>query len=305
MSMTGKGLGRGLDALFNNTQTEQGQPSAPVTTLSTALLEPNPNQPRTNFSDENLVELAASMRSQGVLQPLLVRPGKEAGKYEIIAGERRWRAARLAGLESVPVIMREVDDNEAMIVAMIENIQREDLNPIEEARGFLQIKQALALTQEELAEKVGETRSYLSNSLRLLRLDPETRDEVEKGRLSAGHARCLLSLPTGGDAVTAIRERIIATDMNVRDTEKAVNFWHAENRFPWEKAAEGDLQQAVEESSGKEIKKLAQDIESVLNCRTRISGNSEKGRISLAYESNEQLYDLLEKFGLSTPARSD
>ena len=299
MSMNSKGLGRGLDALFNNAPSESAQSGAPATTISPALLSPNPNQPRVNFSEESLEDLASSMRSQGVLQPLLVRPGKEAGQYEIIAGERRWRAARRAGLESVPVIVRELDDNEAMIVALIENIQREDLNPVEEARGFLQIKEALALTQEELAEKVGQTRAYVSNSLRLLRLDPQTQEELVNGRISVGHARCLLSLPEENGVIDRIRERIIETEMSVRETEKSVNFWHSEKRFPWEKPESAELEQVLDDGGKNEIKKLAENIEAVLNCRTRISGTSEKGRISLAYESNEQLYSLLDKLGLS------
>lgn len=308
MGLNSKGLGRGLDALFHVNQPggDAGGEEAPFALVPPDALVPNPNQPRTSFSEESLGELAESMRKQGILQPLLARPA-EPGKYQIIAGERRWRAAKLAGIGELPVIVRNLDDSEALIVALMENIQREDLNPIDQAKGLLALKEALGITQDELADRLGKPHGSVSNCIRLLRLDEASQQDLIAGRISAGHARCLLTLPPGAD-VEELRKRIIETGMTVRDTEYALKIWHEESRFPWQKE-EGEGAPESGEDGGKrakparmrdpDIERIAKEIGSTLNCRTKINGNADKGRISIAYDSNEQFYEILEKFGMT------
>ncbi|MBQ7288847.1 MAG: ParB/RepB/Spo0J family partition protein [Clostridia bacterium] len=183
------GLGRGLDSLFNDNTAESG---APVT-LRLSEIEPNREQPRKNFDPQALEELADSIREHGLLQPLLVRP-LASGRYQIVAGERRWRASRMAELDSVPVIIREMDDNETMQLALIENLQREDLNPIEEAEGYRVLMERFALTQEEVAQKVGKSRPAIANALRLLGLTEKEQECLASGKITQGHARALLAI---------------------------------------------------------------------------------------------------------------
>ena len=205
--MSSKGLGRGLDALLRRTdmgaarqekndtpEKETGTEHSP-TLLPLSHLHANPSQPRQTFDAESLAELAASIREQGIIQPLLVRPlADRPGHYQIVAGERRWRAARQAGLGQVPVHVREMSDAEVMAAALIENLQREDLNPMEEAQALQQLRETLKLTQEALAARLGKSRPAIANALRLLQLSPAAQADLHHGRLSAGHARCLLAL---------------------------------------------------------------------------------------------------------------
>ena len=293
MSQQNKGLGRGLDALFRPNETEPAAGAgAAQASLSINLIDPNPRQPRRSFSEDGLKELAASIGSQGVLQPVLIRPAAEPGRYEIIAGERRWRAARMAGLAEIPVVIRESDDGEALLLALIENVQREDLNPVERARALLSVKETLGASQEELAERVGQSRSAVSNLLRILNLPERALAELASGTISLGHARCLAGI-SSQDAIEALLDRILARELSVRETERAAGCWRDEGRFPWEDAA------PAKRLKDPEMARLAKDIGATLNCRAKISGTSEKGRISLAYASNEQLFELLEKLGLS------
>ncbi|MDE5832081.1 MAG: ParB/RepB/Spo0J family partition protein [Desulfovibrio sp.] len=292
MSLQNKGLGRGLDALFKpNIQEgeEDGSEGSPRT-LPLRMIEPNPDQPRSVFSEDTLKELAASIQARGILQPIIARP-IEPGRFQIVAGERRWRAAELAGLEEIPVIIREFDDAEAMIVALMENIQREDLNPIDKAAALQSIKDALGVNQEELAERVGLPRGTLSNFLRLLNLPEIAKKEVAEGTISMGHARCLAALPEES-LVESLLNRMLEKNLTVREAEEAIGVWRTEGRFPWERDDE-------KKQKDPEIKRLAKNIGDALNCNARISGTVEKGRISLAYESNEQLFELLEKLGLT------
>ena len=302
MSMNGKGLGRGLDALFqgNSSQGEAEVSETPFQLVSTGALSPNPGQPRDNFTEESLNELANSIREKGILQPLLVRPSTQPGTFQIIAGERRWRAAKMTGLEKIPVIVQTLDDNEAMIVALIENIQREDLNPIELAKGLLALKDALGINQDGLAEKLGKQKSTISNCLRLLRLSGNAQEALTKGQITQGHARALLGLPAG-EASETLLARIIDHDLNVRETESEASFWRENSRFSWEK---NDIEKPLV-SRDPGFRSLAARIGETLNCPAKISGNTEKGRISLSYDSSEQLYQLLEKFGLTLESVMD
>ena len=212
------GLGRGLDALFTDNAVEN-LGSSPVT-LPLNDVEPNREQPRKTFDQKALNELAESIKKNGVLQPLLVRPMQD-GSYQLVAGERRWRASRIAGLREVPVIIREMSDEQAMEIALIENLQREDLNPIEEAEGLQLLIDRYGLTQEEAAERVGMSRPAVANSIRLLGLPEPVRELTRSGKLSAGHARTLLSIE-GEDKVIAAAENIQKNKLSVRDAEKMV-----------------------------------------------------------------------------------
>ena len=212
------GLGKGLDALFLDNAIDESAGS--VSTLPINDIEPNRDQPRKTFDEEALSELAKSIADHGVIQPLLVRPMTD-GSYQLIAGERRWRASRMAGLSEVPVVIREMSDSEAMELALVENLQREDLNPIEEARGFQLLMETFALTQEQAASRVGKSRPAVANAMRLLLLPNDVLQMVETGVLSAGHARALLGLPQSEDMV-ALAKLIVEKGLSVRETERMV-----------------------------------------------------------------------------------
>ena len=218
--MSRKALGRGLGALLS------AEGAAVATedpnTISISLIDPSPLQPRGIFDDTKLEELAQSITANGVVQPLIVRPRED--RFELIAGERRWRAAQRAGLTRVPAIVRDVSDDKVLELALIENIQREDLNPIEEARAYKNLIETVGLTQELVAERVGRDRSYVTNFLRLLKLPEDIQDLVQTGRLSVGHARTLLGLPDVA-AQRRLARKVIEGDLSVRATEHSVRQW--------------------------------------------------------------------------------
>lgn len=216
--MTRKALGRGLGALLS----AEGTATATEETseIHIDLIDPSALQPRSNFDDAKLEELAQSIISNGVVQPLLIR--RKGGRFELIAGERRWRAAQRAGLKKVPVVVRNVSDEKVLELALIENIQREDLNPIEEARAYKKLIETLGLTQETVAERVGRDRSYVTNYLRLLRLPEDIQELLQVGRLSTGHARTLLGVEQV-DVQRRIARKIIERDLSVRATERMVS----------------------------------------------------------------------------------
>ena len=211
-----KALGRGLEALIPPVAEGSDERAGAPRQLSVGDIGPNPFQPRTRFDDVALRELSDSIKVSGVLQPVLVR--RHADGYQLVAGERRLRAAQLAGLEKIPAILREVDDREMMELALVENIQREDLNPIDEAKAYKSLVSTVGLTHDELSERVGKQRSSISNALRLLGLPVEVQDMVSRGTLSAGHARALLALDSGGDQLAAARY-VQAKGFSVRRTE--------------------------------------------------------------------------------------
>lgn len=213
MAVKKGGLGRGLESLFN--ENAEGGDSAVEVRLTD--IEPNRNQPRRDFDEQSLSELADSIVKHGLIQPIVVRP-KTSGAYEIIAGERRWRACRIAGLDTVPVIIREVDDREYMELALIENLQREDLNAVEEALGYRTLIDTYSLTQEQVAESVGKSRSAVTNALRLLNLDEKSLTALREGAISAGHARAILA--AGDDTLRALMLKEAKAGASVRDLEK-------------------------------------------------------------------------------------
>lgn len=218
MAKKSGGLGRGLDSLFADNSVEEINPS--VNKLRIMEIEPNHDQPRKDFDEKSLSELAESIEQHGVLQPLVVRPLAN-GSYQLVAGERRWRAARIAGLTEVPVVIKELTDEEVIEIAMIENLQREDLNPLEEALGYRYMMDELNITQEQAAEKVGKSRPAVANALRLLKLPNEIQDMVKNNLISPGHARALLGFDSE-DMILQTAKMIIKEDLSVREVENLV-----------------------------------------------------------------------------------
>lgn len=214
------GLGKGYNALFADNSVDEFGEGKSVVTLRLHDIEPNKNQPRQVFDDEALSELADSIREHGVLQPLIVRPVAD-GSYQLVAGERRWRASRLAGLTEVPVIVKTLTDSEVAVIALIENLQRENLNPIEEAEGISRLIEEYSFTQEQAAEKLGKSRAAVTNTLRLMNLPEKVRSLVSDEFLSAGHARALLGLTEKG-IIEEIADEVVAKKLSVRETEKLV-----------------------------------------------------------------------------------
>ena len=276
------GLGRGLGALLGDdvlkTETT-GSLSLPISQVESCS-----SQPRKHFDEASLAELAASIQEHGIIQPLTVRK-LASGYYQIIAGERRWRAARLAGLSEVPVIVIEADDRKAAELAMIENLQREDLNPMEEAAGFQSLIETYHMTQEEAATRVGKSRSSVTNALRLLSLTPSVRKLVEEGKLSAGHARALLPLsPAVQESAAAA---VVSGGLSVRQTEALAKRLSAEKKP--EKPAPTGVDYTAE---------AQKDLSSKLGRGVKIVNGRKKGRIELEYYGLDDLNDLLEALAL-------
>src|SRR5471030_2731673 len=237
-------LGRGLAALFGDMPTRESDVATDdIRRLPIDLLDPNPFQPRMNFDEDSLRDLADSIRARGILQPILVRPHPDvAARYQIIAGERRWRAAGISGLHEIPVICRELSDVESAADALIENLQRENLNPIEEAEGYQRLVQNFGLTHETLGLAVSKSRAHVGNIMRLLTLPELVRDEVRKGALSLGHARAILTLP---DAARLVPE-VVKKGLSVRQTERLVQRLLSE-KAPTKSAARGTDTERVEQ----------------------------------------------------------
>lgn len=278
-----RGLGKGLEALFadNNTDETQG-----AVTLKIGEIEPNREQPRKRFEEEALTQLAESIRTHGVIQPLLVRP-LAGGGYQLVAGERRWRAARMAGLTEVPVIIKDLSEQETMEIALIENLQREDLNPIEEALGYQELMDAYGFTQDQVAKRVGKSRSSVANALRLIGLPEEVRPLLESGALSAGHARALLALEDKAQMVETAR-LAVEKGLSVRELEK-----RAKTAKAAPKAGEGrprSVQNPFPQDSYYEEMELA--LREALHRKVKIASEGEKGTLQIEFYSKEELRDL-------------
>ena len=279
MAANTKGLGRGLGALLGDAADREEKSSL---FLPISQVESCASQPRKHFDEEALADLADSIRAHGIIQPLTVRK-LASGYYQIIAGERRWRAARMAGLSEVPAIVIEADDRKAMELAMIENLQREDLNPMEEAEGYRALMDQYAMTQEEAAERVGKSRSAVANALRLLNLATPLRADVESGRLSAGHARALLPLSAAQQEKTA--QLVMSRELSVRQTESLVKKLLEEAK-PKKPAKTGISVNYAEEAQ--------KELSSKLGRACRIVTGRKKGRIELEYYGLDDLNDLLD-----------
>jgi len=293
-----KGLGRGLGAFFDNVEAvpvkvpakkevEKSDAENGVMRLKIRDIEPNPDQPRKTFDKDKLEALASSIKEHGLIQPVLVK--KEAsGMYTIIAGERRWRAAKLAGLKEIPCILGEYTEKEIMELALIENLQREDLNPIEEAEGYRKLMETFALTQEEVAQRMGKSRSAIANSMRLNNLSPEIKKMVTAGQLSQGHARALLALEKESDRI-ALAEKIIKENLNVRQAENAVNLLNKKSK---DKPAKKSDDKNIENY----FKNLAADLSSKLETKVTIKYGKKRGKIEIEYYNNSDLENILKKF---------
>ncbi|WP_392354658.1 ParB/RepB/Spo0J family partition protein [Brevundimonas sp. LF-1] len=288
MSERQRGLGRGLSALLGENAQEAvavdaaGPAPAGVQRAPIEALKPNPDQPRKIFAKTDLDELTASIRDKGVLQPILVRsqPG-EAGVWQIIAGERRWRAAQAARLTQVPIVVREMDDIEVLEVGVIENVQRADLNPMEEANAYAVLMERFGRTQDALAGVVGKSRSHVANTLRLLQLPESVREHVVRGELSAGHARALITAPNAEQ----LAAEVIAKGLNVRQTEALAR-----------RAAEGPktpkVRPAPNGEGAADIAALEQDLSDALGLKVSLADRGGKGEITVKYGTLEQLDDL-------------
>lgn len=279
-----KALGRGLDALLGDDKDSGGTKGDALATLKTDQLQRGKYQPRTRMDDASLAELADSIRQQGVMQPILVR-ALGANKYEIIAGERRWRAARIAGLAEVPVIIREVPDKSALAMALIENIQREDLNPLEEAAGIQRLLNEFQMTHEQAAQVLGRSRSATTNLLRLLSLSKAVQDLVFEGSLDMGHARALLALE--GPRQADVARQVAARGLSVRQTEKLIN----ELLHP----ASAGKKPALRNT--RDVERFEEELSERFGTRVEIkTGNKGTGKLVITYASAEHLDDLLAKF---------
>lgn len=288
-----KGLGKGLDALMGDA-TLQSQEAGSVL-LPISQVEPGLNQPRKRFDDEALADLAASIEEHGIIQPLTVRR-LGTGYYQIIAGERRWRAAKLAGRKEVPVVIIEADDRKVMEIGLIENLQREDLNPIEEAEGYLALLGDFGLTQEELARRMGKSRPAIANALRLTALPPAVRELIIEGKLSAGHGRAVLMVE-GELAEVAFAQKIVDEGWSVRQAEaRAKNFAlpHAEDLPPKDSPDPHQIYiQAVEK-----------DLSARLGRKVSIHNGARKGRLELEFYNVDDLNDLLDLLEQLRPAKA-
>jgi len=289
--MPKKGLGRGLSALIPGAEETRRETSAESATKSVAVerITPSPFQPRRSFDDAKLDELAVSIRNQGIIQPLVVRP--KEGNYELIAGERRWRAAMKAGLDEVPVVVREASDQEALQLALVENLQREDLNAIEEANGYRRLQEEFSWSHEEMAERVGKSRPAIANSIRLLSLPNEVQQEVSAGNLPAGQARALLGLQADLLIVSAARE-VIAKGLSTRETEKLVRHLKLGRR---RRREAGPLDP--------DVRALVENIQRTLGTKVRLipKARSKRGKIEIEYYSSEDLERIIQTITGAVP----
>lgn len=275
-------LGRGLAALIG----EMDKPDAPPVAasdghISIELISANPDNPRRRFAETDLADLTQSIREHGIVQPVVVRPAGSEGSYEIIAGERRWRAAQRAGLAEVPVIIREVDDRVALELAIVENVQRADLNPVEEARGYRQLVEDHGYTQAELGNVIGKSRSHVANTLRLLMLPEPVKDMLAEGSLSAGHARALIT----SDDPLALARKIIEGSLSVRQVESLAQ--GGETNSAGRQSRGGARRQ-----SDPDTKALEKRLSDELGLAVRISRRSKGGELRITYKSLDQLDDL-------------
>ena len=279
------GLGRGLNALVSEAEYETGGSAASAsnaaseTKLPIEDIVPNPNQPRIHFNETELRELSESIQEHGVLQPLLVR--KHGNGYEIIAGERRYQASKLAGLEELPVIIKDVNDEEMLALALIENLQRSDLNPVEEAKGYRQLIDASGMTQEALSKAVSKSRSAITNSLRLLDLPEVVQQMIFVGKLTAGHARAILAVPYE-DARIRLAEKVVTEGLSVRAIENLAPLFSA-----------GETPKTPRPATPQSFKKAARVLRQVFNTNVRVKSSRGKNKIEIEFKDEEELSRIL------------
>lgn len=277
-----KALGRGLGSLIQEAQSEAGaQQQQPDNIISVEEIHPNPNQPRTHFNETELEELSESIRAHGVLQPLLVR--KDRTGYEIIAGERRYQASKIAGLTELPVIVRDVDDSQMLELALIENLQRSDLNPIEEAKGYRELIKASGMTQEALSRAVSKSRSTITNSLRLLDLPQHVQDLLFEGKLTAGHARAILAVPFEEQRIK-LADKVVKEGLSVRATENLAPLFSV-----------GDTPKTPRPVTPQSYKKAARVLRQVFNTNVKVKSSRGKNKIEIEFKDEEELAGILNR----------
>ncbi|NCA92597.1 ParB/RepB/Spo0J family partition protein [bacterium] len=287
-----KQVKRGLNALLANIEDDRESTVVcgedKVLSIPIEKIKPNPNQPRKEFKQESILELSQSIRNHGIIQPLVVK--KDCSDYIIIAGERRYRAAILAELKEVPAIIMDISEQKSKEIALIENLQREDLNAIDEAEAIRELMVNYSLKQEEIAQKLGKARPSIANTVRLLNLAPEIKELVRSEKLSAGHARAILALPKQADQIKIVRE-ILANDWSVRETEKQVRYLLKPETKPTK------LTEKVKAKMTVEMRDFVSDMTRVFATKVKLMGNETKGRITIDYFTNDDLqriYDLIE-----------
>lgn len=284
-----RGLGTGLEALFSNSEIDMGKISEGnleeteekgIALIDINDIKPNEKQPRKNFDEAKLDELANSIKEHGLIQPVILR--KASRGYEIVAGERRWRACRKAGFKEIPSIIKELTDEENMLVAIIENMQREDLDPIEEAEGLNQMIDTFGLTQEEVSKSVGKSRPYITNALRLLKLPEEVRNFLSQGKLSVGHARAIAGV-TDSSRQIELAQYTIEHELSVREIEKLIKEGNLQkNKAPRRKAEKSP-----------DVKQVEEDLKQIMGTKVTLSQKGKKGRIEIEYYSKEELERLI------------
>lgn len=277
-----KALGRGLGSLIQEAQSETGGSVATADSMvDIESIHPNPNQPRTHFNDAELNELSDSIAEHGVLQPLLVR--KDVDGYEIIAGERRYQASKIAGLTEIPVIIKDVDDQKMLEIALIENLQRSDLNPIEEAKGYKQLIKQSGMTQEALSKAVSKSRSAITNSLRLLDLPEPVQQYLFDGRLTAGHARAILAVPYEEQRIK-LAGKVVQEGLSVRATENLAPLFSV-----------GDTPKAPRPVTPQSFKKAARVLRGVFNTNVRVKSTRGKNKIEIEFKDEDELAQILDR----------
>lgn len=298
MDTNKRGLGRGLGALIPDTTALRPEDSDRILSLPVESIQPNPRQPRRDFSAEDLDALADSIRAQGLLQPVIVRPS-EGDRYELIAGERRWRAAARAGFERVPALVRQTNDEEMLPLALVENLLRADLNPLEEAHAYQELLNGADWTQELVAARVGKSRAHVANTVRLLRLPADLQNDVASGALSAGHARALLACETE-EAMYALRSRILSQGLTVREAEGIAS----PTPTPRPRGRGGEKEQTIVRLASPETRDLEERLQRLFGTAVRIDDRGGRGRLSFefySYEDLTRLADLLLAAGERSP----
>ncbi len=271
-----KGLGKGLEALLGDISSTEVRGESTLKEIPITEIYPNPYQPRKEFNEEEIESLSRSIKENGILQPIVVTQ-KEDNKYIIVAGERRWRAAAKAGLKKVPAIIKDVDEKQLLVLALVENINRKDLNPIEEAEGYRVLIEELGYTQEEVARAVGKDRATIANSLRLLKLPEVIKEALRKGKISAGHARAIINLPPE-DQIKLLNE-IIEKNLSVREVEK--------------KAKEKKVQKEKKDTEKSLLEEMAKEVSLVSGLLVKITGRENRGKVVISYFSKEELDRIL------------
>lgn len=286
-SSKSRGLGKGLEALFGDLEisSDPASPDGGVTLIDIHKIKPNNLQPRSDFDEEGLNELAASIEAHGIIQPIILR--KSGQGFEIVAGERRWRAAHKVGLKEVPVIIRELSDEQNAFMVLVENMQREDLNSIEEAKGLERLVKDFGLTQESISKSVGKSRPYVANALRLLKLPEEIQEMIGRGSLSGGHGRALAGLKDSSDQL-ALAKQAVKGSWTVRDIEHNIKTFE-------EKNLKKDIKkQKQKESVNPEVAAVEEELKNIIGAKVKIKGSSKKGKIEIEYYSRSELDRLID-----------